>query len=638
VSACAVSLVRSASCLDFAHDCGAVSDTEFKRVYRSGTGLAIPTCMKFAKRGSLLIGGNSSRYSVHSKLSRAPRAFSSLLITFLLILTGCAVGGGGSNKNPPPPPPPPPPAITVNVSPATVTINLGAIQQFAASVTGATNTAVTWNVNGVPNGNSAVGMITAAGLYTAPQVIPSPAAVTVAAISEASTTSRASAIVTIADGFTLAISGPASLNSGATGNFSATFTIGPNANPSNAIGWGVSGSGCNPCGTFVTSGANATYTAPQSASAISVRITATPVADPAKAASMNVTINPLAEVTVTITPADATLAVSTTETFSAQVTGTTNTGVMWDVNGVTGGNSTVGTVTNSSGSDTTIYTAPAVVPSPASVTIHATTIAMPAVVGSASATITSGVTNPNGPTILQLLPASAFAGSAGDFNVQVNGANFVASGGSTSSTIIAGGTARVTTCASASSCSMTLTAADLAAAGNLAMLVQNPDSTLSNSVNFVVATETTSPGNIPLTPANPAASGEDIYVVEPSTAGSLAPSGNVTLAIQAMGLFVTSTATCTLGASPIVLQRPSTGTATIDICVFSVSGLDPSYDYSITGAATADVSIVAKQPLGLGIVALTLSVPATALAGVRSLFVENISKDKAVASAALEVK
>lgn len=170
------------------------------------------------------------------------------------------------------------------------------------------------------------------------------------------------------------------------------------------------------------------------------------------------------------------------------------------------------------------------------------------------------------------------------------------------------------------------------------MLVQNPDSTLSNGVNFVVATETTSPGNIPLAPTNPAASGEDIYVVEPSTAGSLAPSGNVTLAIQAMGLFVTSTATCTLGASPIVLQRPASGSATIDICVFSVSGLDPSYDYSVTGPASADVIIVAKQPLGLGIVDLTLSVPATALAGVRSLFVENTSKDKAVASAALEVK
>jgi hypothetical protein len=105
-----------------------------------------------------------------------------------------------------------------------------------------------------------------------------------------------------------------------------------------------------------------------------------------------------------------------------------------------------------------------------------------------------------------------------------------------------------------------------------------------------------------------------------------------------MGIFATSTATCTLGASPIVLQRPASGTATIDICVFSVSGLDSSYDFSITGPPTADIAIVAKQPLGLGMVDLTFSVPASALPGVRSLFVENANKDKAVASAALEVK
>ncbi len=207
-----------------------------------------------------------------------------------------------------------------------------------------------------------------------------------------------------------------------------------------------------------------------------------------------------------------------------------------------------------------------------------------------------------------------------------------------SSTIYISGAAQVTTCASANACSTTLTAAELATAGDLAVMVQNSDGSQSNTVDFVIAEETSVPGNIPLTPANPSATGENIFVVEPSTAGSSAPSGNVTLAIQAMGLFAVSTATCTLGANPIVLQRPASGAATIDICVFSVSGLDPSYDFSITGPAAADVTIVAKQPLGLGMVDLTLSVPATAQTGARSLFVENANKDKAVASAALEVK
>jgi hypothetical protein len=526
----------------------------------------------------------------------------------------------------------------VNVSPANATVDLGATQQFAAAVANATNTAVTWNVNGIVGGNSLVGTVTAFGLYTAPQIMPASGPATVGATSQANALASGSANVTIADGFTFTIAGPSSLNAGASGAYIATLVAALNANPSIAIAWSVTGTGCNPCGTLITSSANATYTAPQTASAITVTITATPAADPHNAEHINVTINPPGNVVVTVTPANVSVSLNATQNFIAQVTGTTNIGVTWDVNGVVGGDSMVGTVTNSAGSDTATYTAPGVVPSPATVIVHATSSATASAVGDAGVTVTSGVINPTGPEILQLLPASVFAGSAGSFSLQVNGDNFIASGGATASAIYIDGTVRVTSCASANSCSATLTTADLVSAGNLPVFVQNPDGTDSNTANFVVAAETTTIGNIPLTPANPLATGENIYVVEPSTAGSNAPSGNVTLAIQAMGLYITSTSTCTLGASPIVLLRPATGAATIDICVFSISGLDPSDVFSITGPPTPDVTIVAKQPLGLGMVDLTLSVPATALAGARSLFVENGNKDKAVASAALEVK
>jgi hypothetical protein len=66
--------------------------------------------------------------------------------------------------------------------------------------------------------------------------------------------------------------------------------------------------------------------------------------------------------------------------------------------------------------------------------------------------------------------------------------------------------------------------------------------------------------------------------------------------------------------------------------------LDPSFTYTITGPATPDITIIGEQPLGLGIVDLTLSVPSAALQGLRSLFVENPNKDKAVASGVLEVQ
>ena len=44
------------------------------------------------------------------------------------------------------------------------------------------------------------------------------------------------------------------------------------------------------------------------------------------------------------------------------------------------------------------------------------------------------------------------------------------------------------------------------------------------------------------------------------------------------------------------------------------------------------------EPLGLGIIHLTLQVPATAAVGPRTLFVENPSKDKAAGTGAIEVR
>ena len=54
-------------------------------------------------------------------------------------------------------------------------------QQFTATVTNTTDTAVTWQVNGVTGGNATVGTINSSGLYTAPAVIPNPASVTITA-------------------------------------------------------------------------------------------------------------------------------------------------------------------------------------------------------------------------------------------------------------------------------------------------------------------------------------------------------------------------------------------------------------------------------------------------------------------------
>jgi hypothetical protein len=113
----------------------------------------------------------------------------------LFFLVGC----GGSNSsnlapqpvtNPAPEPVtnPTPQAVTVIVSSSSSSVLLGNTQQFTATVTGTSNTAVSWSVNGISGGNSTVGTISSTGLYTAPQVLPDPATVTIQATRQANKT------------------------------------------------------------------------------------------------------------------------------------------------------------------------------------------------------------------------------------------------------------------------------------------------------------------------------------------------------------------------------------------------------------------------------------------------------------------
>jgi hypothetical protein len=104
-------------------------------------------------------------------------------------------------------------------------------------------------------------------------------------------------------------------------------------------------------------------------------------------------------VVVSVTPSTATVQVSQQQPFSAVVTGNSNQNVSWDVNGVTGGNGTVGFIDAVTG----LYTAPAIVPSPNKVTVHATSLAMSSAVGSATVTIA----NPPPPVSVSISPASA---------------------------------------------------------------------------------------------------------------------------------------------------------------------------------------------------------------------------------------
>jgi len=91
-----------------------------------------------------------------------------------------------------------------------------------------------------------------------------------------------------------------------------------------------------------------------------------------------------AQVQVAVCPdTDTVQAGGGSESFTASVANSSNTGVTWQVNGVTGGNSQVGTI-----SSTGVYTAPASAPADPTVTISAVSDADSAASGSAQLTIT----------------------------------------------------------------------------------------------------------------------------------------------------------------------------------------------------------------------------------------------------------
>ncbi len=84
--------------------------------------------------------------------------------------------------------PPPISSINVTISPASITIASGHKQQFTATVTGTSNTAVTWATS--------AGSIDSTGLYTAPTLTTQTMAV-ISAVSKADTERKAEATVTI---------------------------------------------------------------------------------------------------------------------------------------------------------------------------------------------------------------------------------------------------------------------------------------------------------------------------------------------------------------------------------------------------------------------------------------------------------
>lgn len=117
------------------------------------------------------------------------KTFVAVCVAALTLLTAC--GGGGHST--PAPQPQPQTQVAVAISPATVvTVAAKNTQQYTATVTGTTNTAVSWKVNGIAGGDETVGTVDVNGLYMAPMSPPDTASVTITATALADTTKSAS--------------------------------------------------------------------------------------------------------------------------------------------------------------------------------------------------------------------------------------------------------------------------------------------------------------------------------------------------------------------------------------------------------------------------------------------------------------
>lgn len=113
-----------------------------------------------------------------------------LLATILGIGMGISCGSGSTTMSDP--------MITVSIRPTSALVAFGAAQQFTATVTGTSNTAVRWSVAGEGCTADSCGTIDANGLYIAPTAaVHSSASLRVVAISLADNTKLAIASVSL---------------------------------------------------------------------------------------------------------------------------------------------------------------------------------------------------------------------------------------------------------------------------------------------------------------------------------------------------------------------------------------------------------------------------------------------------------
>ena len=254
----------------------------------------------------------------------------------------------------------PPSTVSISLTPQAPSLTAGQSKQFTATVSGTTNTGVTWSLN------PAVGTVVN-GLYTAPATVASATKVKIVATSTADTTKTASSTISIAA--SPAAPAPSvspvtvSVAPGGTTQFSVLNL------PSGAtVAWSVS-----PATGSIA--ANGLYTAPGTvASQTTVTVTAKDSSTQAVFGTATLTLQ-ATPLPTSLSPTTATVAPAATKQFSVLnlPSGAT---VAWSVSPATGSIAANG-----------LYTAPGTVASQTTVTVTAKDSSTQAVFGTATLTL-----------------------------------------------------------------------------------------------------------------------------------------------------------------------------------------------------------------------------------------------------------
>lgn len=361
------------------------------------------------------------------------------------------------------------------------------------------------------------------------------------------------------------------------------FTVTVTGLASSAVVWTVDGmvGGTATTGAITSSGL---YTCPGAgfADGTQVTVTATSIVDSTQSASATVTLK---LITISLRPKDVTVGVSQTQQFTVTANTPANASVTFAVNGVVGGNSTVGTI-----SSTGLYTAPATVPNPSVVTVTATSTIDPAITCSSTVTIFSGPA-----TLTSVSPSTITVGS---FTLTLVGSNFAPG-----AQVFLGST--LLTASFVSSTQLTATGtATVAMLGAQAITVVNPGTAASNAVNVTVVSpvpslSSVSPSTIIVGPFTLTLAGSNFV------SGAQAFLGGAPLTttfVSSTQLTATGTATeAMLGAQAITVQNPG-AVASNAVSVTVSTGVAPAATLTSVSPMTINIGPFTLTLVGTGFV------------------------------------